>query len=113
MTAAPKILLAHHLKTLKLPTFLREGEEAELVEIGAVGVDVQGPVADRVGLVRGTTYPFRSLCDAYHAGHGKCSAAMMASEKGQEGCLSLSICPGERMDAGFCRVASGRFLLRR
>ena len=24
MTEAPKILLAHHLKTLKLPTFLRE-----------------------------------------------------------------------------------------
>jgi len=27
MTAAPKILLAHHLKTLKLPTFLREYEK--------------------------------------------------------------------------------------
>jgi hypothetical protein len=24
MTEAPQILLAHHLKTLKLPTFLRE-----------------------------------------------------------------------------------------
>ncbi len=24
MTEAPEILLAHHLKTLKLPTFLRE-----------------------------------------------------------------------------------------
>ncbi|OWV39207.1 hypothetical protein CDZ95_27200 [Mameliella alba] len=37
MTEVPKILLAHHLRTLKLPTFLREGEEAELVEIGAAG----------------------------------------------------------------------------
>ncbi|GAW36521.1 transposase [Roseovarius sp. A-2] len=27
MTEAPKILLAHHLKTLKLPTFLRECEK--------------------------------------------------------------------------------------
>jgi len=27
MTEAPKILLAHHLKTLKLPTFLREYEK--------------------------------------------------------------------------------------
>ena len=27
MTEAPKILLAHHLKTLKLPTFLREHEK--------------------------------------------------------------------------------------
>jgi hypothetical protein len=27
MTDAPKILLAHHLKTLKLPTFLREHEK--------------------------------------------------------------------------------------
>ena len=26
MTGAPQILLAHHLKTLKLPTFLREHE---------------------------------------------------------------------------------------
>lgn len=27
MTEAPEILLAHHLKTLKLPTFLREYEK--------------------------------------------------------------------------------------
>jgi len=27
MTEAPQILLAHHLKTLKLPTFLREYEK--------------------------------------------------------------------------------------
>ena len=27
MTGAPQILLAHHLKTLKLPTFLREHEK--------------------------------------------------------------------------------------
>ena len=27
MTAAPEILLAHHLTTLKLPTFLREYEK--------------------------------------------------------------------------------------
>jgi|GEM_PF-3234428 hypothetical protein len=27
MTDAPQILLAHHLKTLKLPTFLREHEK--------------------------------------------------------------------------------------
>lgn len=27
MTEAPKILLGHHLKTLKLPTFLREYEK--------------------------------------------------------------------------------------
>ena len=27
MTDAPEILLAHHLKTLKLPTFLREYEK--------------------------------------------------------------------------------------
>ena len=27
MTEAPKILLAHHLKALKLPTFLREYEK--------------------------------------------------------------------------------------
>ena len=27
MTEAPKILLAHHLKMLKLPTFLREYEK--------------------------------------------------------------------------------------
>ena len=28
MTDAPEILLAHHLKTLKLPTFLREYESS-------------------------------------------------------------------------------------
>lgn len=27
MTGAPQILLSHHLKTLKLPTFLREHEK--------------------------------------------------------------------------------------
>ena len=27
MSAAPKLLLDHHLKTLKLPTFLREYEK--------------------------------------------------------------------------------------
>ena len=27
MTGAPEVLLAHHLKTLKLPTFLREYEK--------------------------------------------------------------------------------------
>jgi DNA replication protein DnaC len=27
VTEAPEILLAHHLKTLKLPTFLRESEK--------------------------------------------------------------------------------------
>ena len=35
MTDRPHILLAHHLKTLKLPTFLREYEPAGIRESGA------------------------------------------------------------------------------
>ncbi|MFN4160172.1 MAG: IS21-like element helper ATPase IstB [Gemmobacter sp.] len=38
MTEAPKILLAHHLKTLKLPTFLREYEE-QARKCAAEGLD--------------------------------------------------------------------------
>ena len=38
MTDAPKILLAHHLKTLKLPTFLREHEKVAR-QCAAEGVD--------------------------------------------------------------------------
>jgi len=38
MTEVPKILLAHHLKTLKLPTFLREYEKVAR-QCAAVGVD--------------------------------------------------------------------------
>ena len=38
MTEAPKILLAHHLKTLKLPTFLREHEKVAR-QCAAEGLD--------------------------------------------------------------------------
>jgi DNA replication protein DnaC len=38
MTEAPKILLAHHLKTLKLPTFLREYEKVAR-QCAAEGLD--------------------------------------------------------------------------
>ena len=38
MTEAPKILLAHHLKTLKLPTFLREYEK-QARQCAAEGLD--------------------------------------------------------------------------
>ena len=31
MTDTPQVLLAHHLKTLKLPTFLREYDKLALV----------------------------------------------------------------------------------
>ena len=35
MAEAPRILLEHHLKKLKLPTFLRESEHAETSPISA------------------------------------------------------------------------------
>ena len=38
MTEAPKILLAHHLKTLKLPTFLREHDKLAR-QCGSEGLD--------------------------------------------------------------------------
>ena len=38
MTDAPKLLLAHHLKTLKLPTFLREHEKVAR-QCAAEGLD--------------------------------------------------------------------------
>jgi hypothetical protein len=38
MTEAPKILLAHHLKTLKLPTFLRDHEKVAR-QCAAEGLD--------------------------------------------------------------------------
>jgi len=38
MTEAPKILLTHHLKTLKLPTFLREHEKVAR-QCAAEGLD--------------------------------------------------------------------------
>ena len=38
MTDTPQILLAHHLKTLKLPTFLREYDKVARV-CAAEGVD--------------------------------------------------------------------------
>ena len=41
MTSAPELLLAHHLKTLRLPTFLREHDKQ--ARICAAG---QGQIAD-------------------------------------------------------------------
>ena len=47
MTDTPQVLLAHHLKTLKLPTFLREYDKiarqcaSEGVDHGDVPVDVE------------------------------------------------------------------------
>ena len=40
MTEAPQILLAHHLKTLKLPTFLREYEK-QARQCATEGLDCQ------------------------------------------------------------------------
>ena len=39
MTEAPRILLTHHLKTLKLPTFLREYEKVAR-QCAAEGLDL-------------------------------------------------------------------------
>ncbi|MBH1973803.1 MAG: hypothetical protein I8H94_01870 [Rhodobacteraceae bacterium] len=54
MTAAPKILLAHHLKTLKLPTFLREYDKLAR-QCAAEGQDhVQFLIlSDTVGFISG------------------------------------------------------------
>ena len=53
MTDTPQVLLAHHLKTLKLPTFLREYDKLarQCATEGADHVRYLGP-SDRVGTDR-------------------------------------------------------------
>ena len=53
MTDTPQVLLAHHLKTLKLPTFLREYDKLarQCATEGADHVRLSCP-SDRVGTDR-------------------------------------------------------------
>ena len=64
MTDTPQVLLAHHLKTLKLPTFLREYDKL------ARQCATEG--ADHVRyLVHSAVYP--SVTDGAHGWRGLCS----------------------------------------
>ncbi len=56
MTDAPEILLAHHLKTLKLPTFLREYEKLAR-QCATEGLDHVRFLARLVELVRTPRHP--------------------------------------------------------
>jgi hypothetical protein len=55
MTDTPQPLLAHHLKTLKLPTFLREYDKLvrQCAAEGADHVRYPGPTTCSLGLGRG------------------------------------------------------------
>ncbi|NDW31404.1 ATP-binding protein, partial [Salipiger sp. PrR007] len=77
MTGAPQILLAHHLKTLKLPTFLREHEKlarqcaaegldhvqflARLVELELI--DREGRMIER--RIKAAKFPAKKSLDSF------------------------------------------------
>ena len=78
MTETPKILLAHHLKTLKLPTFLREHEKvarqcaaegldhvqflSRLVELELIDRERRMWMRMRIAFGSPTIFPSRSPC---------------------------------------------------
>src|SRR5207249_6897981 len=86
MTDTPQVLLAHHLKALKLPTILREYDKIAR-QCAAEGVDHYHP---RLALDRGGAYRRADGEDGHELAH----AALPALVRHREGQgLARAVCP--------------------